>query len=149
MRSLFDLVKPASLPTAELWRGRLGTVRAIALLCFARLLVASVPLKYWRNSLGVPAAGRRQDTSERAGRLAREVEWAARRLPFESKCLPQAMALSWLLRGERIVHAVVIAVRPPNNRGSRDALHAWVEVGGATILGDLPGPWIETLRAGG
>jgi len=28
------------------------------------------------------------------------------------------------------------------------ALHAWVEVKGGTILGDLPGPWIETLRLG-
>jgi len=33
-------------------------------------------------------------------------------------------------------------------RGTADDLHAWVEVAGKTILGDLPGPWVETLRLG-
>jgi hypothetical protein len=42
----------------------------------------------------------------------------------------------------------VIAVRAPEARGSDDDLHAWVEVAGETIIGDLPGPWVETLRLG-
>jgi hypothetical protein len=69
-------------------------------------------------------------------------------LPFESKCLPRAMALSWILRRRRIAHGLVFAVRPPDLRGSKDDLHAWVEVDGATIIGDLPGPWVEILRLG-
>ena len=81
-------------------------------------------------------------------RLAADVEWAAKRLPFSTKCLPRAMALSWMLRRRRLPHTVVIAVRPNDLRHSADALHAWVEVGGEKIIGDLPGPWIETLRLG-
>jgi len=83
-----------------------------------------------------------------AKRLAAHVEWAAKLLPFQTKCLGRAMALSWMLRRRRIGHIVVFAVRPPEMRGSDEDLHAWVEVGGQTVLGALPGPWVETLRLG-
>jgi hypothetical protein len=58
------------------------------------------------------------------------------------------MALSWMLRSRKLGHTVVFAVRPVGKRGSGDLLHAWVEVDGETILGKLPGPWVETLRLG-
>jgi len=54
--------------------------------------------------------------------------------------------LSWMLRGRGIGHAFVFAVRPAGLRDDDDALHAWVEIDRAKILGDLPGPWVETLR---
>ena len=121
----------------------------MARLCGARLLVACVPFNRWRQGLGYPVAdGPSQSDQRDASQLARDVEWAARRLPLEMKCLPRAMALSWMLRRRRIGHAVVIAVRPSGLRRSPDSLHAWVEVGGEIILGDLPGPWIETARLG-
>jgi hypothetical protein len=121
------------------------------MLCHARLLVAWVPLARWRDSLGwVPLTGGGDPTGSlvTARKLAAHVEWAAVRLPFQMKCLPQAMALSWMLRRKQLGHAVVIAVRPADLRGSADALHAWVEVDSERILGDLPGPWVETLRLG-
>jgi len=123
----------------------LGTAEALALLCCARLLVACVPLRLWRQSLGYSPGHR---SSAEARRLARQVERAATWLPLESKCLARAMALSWRLRRRRIRHAVVFAVRPQPMRDAPDALHAWVEIGAETILGDLPGPWVETLRLG-
>jgi hypothetical protein len=58
------------------------------------------------------------------------------------------MALSWMLRGKGIGHSTVIAVRPADMRNAHDSLHAWVEVDGATILGELPGPWVVMLRLG-
>jgi aryl-alcohol dehydrogenase-like predicted oxidoreductase len=118
----------------------------MAMLCWARLLIAWVPLERWRNSLG-DANGR--SPSAAARQLAKQVERAATWLPFETKCLPRAMALSWLLRRRHIRHAFVFAVRPPQLRDSADALHAWVELAGQKIIGDLPGPWFETLRLGG
>jgi hypothetical protein len=129
------------------WRRRQRTLRAMALLCGARILVNWVPLARWRRFLGLSAGASRKD-AEIARAAAADVEWGAKRLPFETKCLPRAMAVSWLLRRKRIGHAVVVAVRPPEMRGSDDALHAWVEVAGETLVGDLPGPWIETLRLG-
>lgn len=126
----------------EHWRGRLHTVQAMALLCRARLLVAMVPFSRWRGSLGGAGPARLPE----ARHSAKVIEWAAARLPFASKCLPRAMALSWMLRRAGVGHTVVVAARPADSRGSDDDLHAWVEVGGERILGDLPGPWVETLR---
>lgn len=137
-----------------MWRGRLGTATAMAVLCFARLVVAVVPFHRWRNSLGAPAGDRNAEPSPdcafpQARRSAAHVERAATRLPFATKCLPRAVALSWILRHKRIGHTMVFAVRPAHQRDEPDALHCWVEIEGTKILGDLPGPWVETLRLGG
>lgn len=140
--------RPASLPRTEFRHPKLRTATAMMELCWAQLLVTGVPFSRWRNTLGCHGEGRPPQPADAARRLAADVEWAARRLPFAVKCLPQAMVLSWKLRRRKIGHAVVIAVRPSELRRSPDALHAWVEAGGTRVLGDLPGPWIETLRLG-
>ena len=124
----------------------MGTVRAMGLLCRAQLLVGFVPLRRWSGSLGLADGGEHGDSEAR--KLAAMVERAAERLPFHTKCLPRAMALSWILRSKNVAHSVVIAVRPQQQRHSNDALHAWINVGSTKVLGDLPGPWIETLRLG-
>lgn len=136
------------LPRIEQWRRPVRIIRAMVLLSCARLLIACVPFDHWRNRLGW-AEQESGGTPVEARRLAADVEWAAKRLPFETKCLPRAMTLSWLLRRNRVDHAFVIAVRPSDRRTSSDHLHAWVEVGGAIILGDLPGPWNEIARLRG
>jgi len=124
----------------------------MALLCRARLLVAMVPLARWRGSLGLagaPGQATDADADREARRFAVHVERAAARLPFETKCLVRAMALSWLLRARAIPHALVIAARPQAARSGDDSLHAWVEQGGRIVLGELPGPWLEVARLGG
>ena len=113
------------------------------LLTLAKALIAVVSFDRWRNSLG---SSKGIAAISRSKRLAAQVERAAARLPFESQCLPRAMALSWLLRRTGIKHSFVFAVRPDSFRDNPDALHAWVESEGVRMIGDLPGPWIETLR---
>jgi hypothetical protein len=121
----------------------------MAAICWARLVVATIPFRGWRKTLGGTAGYRTADlATDDARRLAAHVEWAARLLPFPTKCLPRAMALSWLLRSRHIGHCVVFAVRPQVQRSEDDQLHAWVEIAGERILGDLPGTWVETLRLG-
>jgi len=136
----------------KLWIGRIGTLGLISGLCFARLLIAWVPFGMWRRSLGLATAGNPGASGEavllQAQALARHIEHAAARLPFETKCLPRAMLLSWRLRRWSVAHSVVFAVRPSGRRNGHDSLHAWVEVKGVKVIGDLPGPWIETLRLG-
>ena len=122
----------------------------MAALCAAKLLVASIAFGRWRGALGKTAAVPASDIDAAdARRLAGHVEWAAKLLPFSTKCLHRAMALSWILRSRRIGHTVVFAVRPRGHGDPDDQLHAWVEIGGETILGELPGPWVETLRLAG
>lgn len=137
------------MPLPERWASRLRTATAMAALCRARLLVAALPFSRWRDRLG--GTGRQSISAALAAdarRYAAHVDWAAKLLPFPTKCLPRAMALSWILRSRGIGHCVVFAVRPAPQRRSDDQLHAWVEVAGEAILGELPGPWIETLRLG-
>ena len=137
------------MPRTERWRSRLRTAAAMTALGWARLVVAAMPFERWRTSLGGEAGKlAREPRPKEARRLAAQVEWAAKLLPLPTKCLPRAMALSWILRRKRIGHVVVFAVRPTQMRGSKDDLHAWIEVAGEAVLGDLPGPWIETLRLG-
>lgn len=137
------------MPKRDFWRPKARTVAAMARLCRAKLLVTFLPFDRWRHGLGLDAGNRDPADVAVARKLGADVEWSARRLPFSTKCLPRAMALSSVLRRNRIDHAIVIAVRPSALRQSPDALHAWVEVGGERILGDLPGPWIEIARLGG
>ncbi len=135
----------------KLWFGRLGTLISMAYLSYARLLVAGAAFERWRDSLGfIPASDGTawQEDLARAEALARQIVRAASRIPFETKCLHHAMALSWRLRQRRIGHLLVFAVRPADRRHEADMLHAWVEVRGVRIIGDLPGPWIETLALG-
>lgn len=137
------------MPKSNFWQPKLRTAAAMARLCWARFLVSSVPFRRWQGSLGFTApAGRSADLAA-ARRLAADIEWAAKRLPFDTKCLPRAMALSWMLSRRRMGHAVVIAVRPMQLRLSADSLHAWLEIEAHKVLGDLPGPWIETARLEG
>lgn len=127
------------------------TAQAMAALSLAQLTVTLVPLRHWRSTLGGSGKERQAEPAAMAAearRMAGAVERAAERLPFATKCLPRAVALSWLLRRSAIGHALVIAVRPPHLRDAADALHAWVKVDGAKILGESPGPWFETLRTG-
>ena len=103
----------------------------------------------WRKWLGGRVDAPNRVDAAAARRLAAQIERAAWRLPLTIKCLPQSMALSWLLRRAGLAHSVVIAVRPPGHRDGRDDLHAWVEVGPQIVLGDLPGPWLRMLEQGG
>lgn len=132
----------------ERWRSRLRTAEAVAALCAARMLVRAVRFDRWRPSLGLAEGDCVRPGEAGPERLADHVEWAARLVPFPTKCLPRAMALSWMLRSRKIGHTVVFAVRPEGSRMSNDHLHAWVEVAGDIILGNLPGPWVLTLRLG-
>jgi hypothetical protein len=124
----------------------------MALLVAARLLVALVPFRLWRRFPGFAghtATPVDEEQRRAALRLAIHVRRAAARLPGATLCLPQAIALSVLLRRAGLAHAVVIAARPARFTGPGDRLHAWVEHGGETVLGERPGPWIETLRLDG
>ncbi len=114
----------------------------------ARLGLKVVPFGRLRTHLG-PSTRRpaRRDPAT-ARQLAAHVARAAGRLPFATKCLPQAMALGWMLRRRGIDHSLVIAVRTADQGLDPDRLHAWLAVGEEIVLGDLPGPWLVLFRIG-
>jgi hypothetical protein len=152
MLSSHSFATQASLRKFEIWRQRWLTGRAMAWLCLARLLVAFVPFRIWQSSLGnvrrYGSIEAKPGSINSALRLASLVERAACRLPFETNCLPRAMALVWMLRIRGLTYTFKLAARPMQARCGKDDLHAWVEVGGITILGAIPGPWIIVLMLG-
>ena len=123
------------------WRGRGATLEALLWLVLARLLVAVVPFGRWRKWLGAPvqpetsSPAKRLDANLAQRRLARAVERAAGRLPGESLCLPRAIALQWMLRRRNFGGVIHIGVRPSQQRGSLDDLHAWVTRDGEVLIG--------------
>jgi hypothetical protein len=128
---------------AERWQARSRTLEAMALLVIARALIAGVPLRRWRSTLGRPVppqAGRAEpechSDNQEARRLARAVRRAADRLPGETRCLPQAMALQWLLRRRGFDATLYIGVLPGRERGGLGDLHAWVDCRGEVLIGE-------------
>lgn len=128
-------------------RWRLLVAEALAWLVLARLLVASVPLAWWRRWLGPLTAVARSDPPVGVDRrLARAVERATQRLPGGARCLPRAMALHWMLRRRHRSSQLVIAVLPGVARGGVDDLHAWIETGGEILIGQLDQPFRPVAR---
>lgn len=123
------------------WRSRATTLEAILWLALARALVLMVPFGRWRRWLGRPVPPAPIEVvvgpneNGRARRLARGVEHAAARLPGESRCLAQAMALQWMLRRRRLGGILVMGVKPGARRGGLDDLHAWVVREGEVLIG--------------
>ena len=130
-------------------------IEAALLLVLARLLVAHVPMRRWSSRLGMeaapaprpgtpsarpdqegragppePAAG--QAVSREVGRIVRKV---ARRLPFRTVCLPQAIAVQWMLRRRGIRSRLIFGVRRGTTPAAALQYHAWVNVGGDTVIG--------------
>lgn len=130
-------------------RWRLLVAEALVLLAVARLLVAGLPFGWWRYLLG-PVAAAASDFQATDGdrRLAKAVERASQRLAGQNKCLPQAMALHWMLRRRRRPAQLVIAVLSGAQRGGVDDLHAWVAYGDEILIGALDQPFHAVARFG-
>lgn len=140
----------------RLWRHRGRVAEAAILLLAARALVAWVPFARWsgwfgqvaeaaREPAGGPPGGLAPAVALRARRVGRAVEAAALRLPVECKCLPQAMAASWMLRRRKLPGKLLFGVAGAKARTGRDDLHAWVTCGGETIVGEVQSPCAPIL----
>jgi hypothetical protein len=140
-------------PTADRWRARATTLEAAALLAAARMLIAIVPFGRWRAALGQPcpvppsAASSDRPADNSARLLVKAVGRAAERLPGGSRCLPQAMALQWLLRRRNLGGILVIGAKARTARGTLDDLHAWVIRDGTTLIGRSDDPYVPIYAA--
>lgn len=148
-----DASPKGSLSSSGRWRNRFATIEALAFLISAKFLVRYIQLGTWRSTLGdlvsaeepappaelAPADSARVETNIEAGRLARSVFRASQRIPGHTKCLPQAVALQWMLKRRSITSSLVIAaIKAPTEAskvGVIDPFHAWVERDEVMIIG--------------
>ena len=121
---------------------RILAVEAALWLLLARLIVSRVPMRYWRLDAADGAGG--------ASSSALAVGWAvrrvARRLPFEAKCLPRALAAHWMLRQRGGASRVVFGVRRAAPE-RRPEYHAWLVMDGETVIGGRQAASFTPLRA--
>ena len=135
------------------WRARGATLEAMVWLGVARLLIARVAFGRWRKWLGVPVAPETGnpahwlDDNRSRRRLARAVMRGAARLPGESRCLAQAMALQWMLRRRGLGGVIHLGVLPGDKRGGLDDLHAWVTHANEVLVGASDEPHCPLFAA--
>lgn len=113
---------------------KLAAFEAASFLLLARILVALVPLRFWRRKFGsvdTEQVGARCASSVRLVRQA--VGRAMRNAPVGFICLPQALAARWMLARRGVASKLSIGAR---REDGRMALHAWLTSGEAWVTGD-------------
>ena len=123
-------------------RKRMLAVEAALWLLLARLIVSRVPMRYWRLDAADGAGG----ASSSAPAVGWAVRRVARRLPFEAKCLPRALAAHWMLRRRGGASRVVFGVRRAAPERHPE-YHAWLVMDGETVIGGRQAPSFTPLPA--
>ena len=137
-----ELTRATRLPRARKWL--LG--EALLALLVARGAMALLPFRRIASWLGAPSVeGPATATAAEIG-AAQEVGWAvgavARRVPWDGRCLAQALAATGMLRRRGLEGTVSFGVRQGESAGF-DA-HAWLRLGSCIVTG---GPGHEHFQA--
>ncbi len=133
---------------------------AVAWLAVARLAVVALPFRRLSTTLGVHMAeSPAGSTPPELADIGWAIRAAARRTPWRSKCLEQALAAKAMLRRRGIPNTLYLGVRSEGPDGERRIVaHAWVRSGSLHVTGgphvetfgvvstfaDMPGPWARS-----
>jgi hypothetical protein len=121
------------MPTAR----KLLLCEALAALALARLAMALLPFRRIAAWLGTPGTESVQRfTNEQtltAEAVGQAVTAVARRVPWDGRCLAQALAASGMLRRRGMEGTVSFGVRQGQSAGF-DA-HAWLRIGSSIVTG--------------
>lgn len=116
---------------------RVATLEAMALLVYARLLIANVPPRRWRTRFGAVAdrMGISSPTADLASvrRVRLAVARALRNVPGAPNCLPQALAGRWMLQRRGIASSLFLGSQRDEHGVAR--FHAWLKVGDEWVTG--------------
>ena len=128
-----DLIRAARLPGAK-WR---LLWEALIALVIARASMAFLPFRRIATWLGTPGGETPHTAPPEEVRTAQEVGWAvgvvARRVPWDGRCLAQALAAARMLRRRGLEGTVSFGVCQGESAGF-DA-HAWLRVGSCFVTG--------------
>lgn len=118
---------------------------AVASLALARIAMACFPFRCIASWLGTPGAKSADTATPEAIRTAEAVGWAVGvlgpRVPWDGRCLAQALAATSMLRRRGLEGTVSFGV---SERESADFdAHAWLRVGSSIVTG---GPGHERFK---
>lgn len=129
------------LPSADRQLLMEAAIRLIVAWCVLRL----VSFARVTATLERARTGRRAVTPETVRRIRWAVESAARNLPLSLTCLPQALAVSWMLITRGCTPQMLYGVAKVENGGFES--HAWVELDGQPVIGHREAPRFTVLTS--
>jgi hypothetical protein len=110
---------------------------ALAALAIAQVAMAFLPFRRIAAWLGTPGAESPATATAEDIRTAQEVGWAvsvlARRVPWDGRCLAQALAATGMLRRRGLEGTVSFGVR--RGESARFDAHAWLRLGSCMVTG--------------
>jgi transglutaminase-like putative cysteine protease len=110
---------------------------ALIALAVARIAMACLPFKRIAAWLGTPGAQSPETATPEDIQVAKQVGWAvsalARRVPWDGRCLAQALAATAMLRRRGLESTVSFGARPGVAEGF--AAHAWLRLGSYVVTG--------------
>src|ERR1039458_7167407 len=140
-----DLKRAARIPAS---RKRLLGEALIALL-IARGAMAFLPFRRIAAWLGTPGAEAPATATAEAIHSAQEVGWAvgvvARRVPWDGRCLAQALAATGMLRRRGLEGTVSFGAGRAGAVESAFSAHAWLRVGSFIVTGGPSHEQFKTL----
>lgn len=114
---------------------KIATFEAIAMVLYAKFLVASVPPRKWRNRFGAIAThSTKQDADLATVRRVRlAILRALNNVPGSPNCLPQALTGRWMLERRGIASSLFIGTQ--RDADGKMQFHAWLKVGEEWVTG--------------
>jgi hypothetical protein len=110
---------------------------ALFALALARIAMACVPFRRIAAWLGMPGAESPSTASPEETRTAEAIGWAVGalgpRVPWDGRCLAQALAATGMLRRRGLEGTVAIGARAGSSAGFE--AHAWLRVGPTVVTG--------------
>ena len=110
---------------------------ALVALALARIFMACVPFRRIAAWLGTPGAESPATATPEEVRTAEAIGWAVGalgpRVPWDGRCLAQALAATGMLRRRGLEGTVAIGARAGNSVGFE--AHAWLRVGPKVVTG--------------
>lgn len=110
---------------------------ALFALAVARILMALVPFRRVAAWLGTPGAEGPVTAAAEEIRTAQDIGWAvgalARRVPWDGRCLAQALAATYMLRRRGLEGTVSFGARQGGSTGF--VAHAWLRLGSCVVTG--------------
>ncbi len=119
-------------------RDRVATFESLSALAAAQALVRMVPPRKWRNRFGASASissadALVKDQLEPVRRVRFAIARAARNLPTDPNCLPQALAVRRMLERRGIEASLFMGAERGEDGKTR--FHAWLKVGPEWVTG--------------
>ena len=126
-------------------------MEALLALVLARMAMLLLPFRRIAAWLGSPGAATREASDVEIG-IADQVGWAVRKVarlvPWDGRCLAQALAATAMLRRRGLEGTVSFGASRDGARSQSEfSAHAWLQVGGTVVTGGPNHTQFKTLAS--